>query len=114
MPGFELIKKLPCRPDPSSSGVLQPLPDAFLGAGERSRVEQALICSGILHNRRSLSVHSKHNRPLAFSQQLHKIAGTPPKSRQRLNILSNVKHASSSGVSTFLGAHSIPYRVIEN
>jgi hypothetical protein len=66
MPCFELVKKLPGRPDPAFLGVLQSLPDTFLGAGECSCIQQALIRFGILCHRRRLPVHRKHSGRLLF------------------------------------------------
>ena len=43
MPRFELIEKLPRRPDPLSYRVRHPLPDTLLRPGERSRIQQLLI-----------------------------------------------------------------------
>jgi hypothetical protein len=96
MPSFELVKKLPCRPGPPASGVLQTLSDTFLCASQRCCVEQSLIGFGILYHGRCLTLYRKHDWTLAFSEELHEIAGTSAESSQRLNILSNVKHIPSS------------------
>jgi hypothetical protein len=92
MPGFKLLKEFLCRSNFAFSRILQALPDAFAGLSPSRNVEQALISRGILHHRCGFSPYGEHNWALAFFQKLHKVAREPPESRQRLDVLRDVKH----------------------
>ena len=93
MLGFEIVEKLPRRPDLSFFRVLQPLTDAFLHIGVGGNVEQALVGFGILHDSRCLSLHRKHHRALVLFKLFHEVAGPPPEGRQRLDVIRDVNHA---------------------
>src|ERR1035437_8701583 len=95
MLNLELVEKLPCRADLSFFCVLQALTDTFLCVGACGNVEQSLIGMGVLHNSRCLPLHRKHHRTLAFFQLFHEVAGPAAESRQRLNVIRDVKHGHS-------------------
>src|SRR5271166_3690993 len=90
--GFELVEKLFRRSYLFLFRILEALPDAFLGIGAGSNVEQMLVGFGILNNSRGLALHGEHHRALAFLQLFHEIAGTPAEGGQRLNVAGDVKH----------------------
>jgi hypothetical protein len=92
MRGFELVEKLPRGPSLSSFRTLKALPDAFLGVGMRSNIEQSLIGVGVLHDGGRFPLHCEYHGALAFFKLFYEIAGTTPESRQRLDILGYVKH----------------------
>lgn len=92
MEDFEFVEKLPCRPDLSLFRVRQSLTNAFLRVDLAGNIEQAPIGLGVLDDRGGLSLHREHYRAPAFLELLQELARTAPKSRQRLDILSNVKH----------------------
>jgi hypothetical protein len=75
--------------------VIKSLADSFFRIRAGGDIEQALIGFGVLHDGRSLPLHRKHHGPLAFFQLLHEIAGAPAESRQRVDILGDVKHGPS-------------------
>jgi hypothetical protein len=91
MRGFELVEKLPRGPTLSFFRTLKALPDAFLGVGMRSNIEQSLIGFGVLHDGGSFPLHCEYHGALAFFKLLYEIAGATPESRQRLDILGYVK-----------------------
>src|SRR5579862_8877939 len=92
MLGFKLVKKFPYRPSLSLFRVIQALTDALVRIDTGGNVEQSLIGLSILYDGCCLPIHRKYHRAFASLQLLHEVAGTPPESRQRLDVLSNVKH----------------------
>jgi hypothetical protein len=96
MLGFEIVEKLPRRPDLSFLRVLQPLTDAFLDIGMGSNVEQTLVGFGILYDSRSPSLYRKHHGALIFFKLFHEVPGPPPEGRQRLDVIRDVNHACSN------------------
>jgi hypothetical protein len=92
MRGFELVEKLPRGPSLSFFRTFKALPDAFLSVGMGSNIEQSLIGFGVLHDCGCFPLHCEYHGALAFLKLLYEIAGTTPESRQRLDILGNVKH----------------------
>jgi hypothetical protein len=92
MRGFELVEKLPRGPSLSFFRTLKTLPDAFLGVGMRSNIEQSLIGFGVLHDGGCFPLHCEYYGALAFFKLFYEIAGTTPESGQRLDILGYVKH----------------------
>ena len=105
MRGFEFGEKLLRVASASSLGLLQSLANSFAGVGAGGDIEQPLIRCGILNDGLGFAFHGEHYRSLALLQLLHEITRTPAKSRERLNVLRDVKHIDSYDyLSTFLGA----------
>src|ERR1700722_12112179 len=92
MRGFEILEKLPRRPDFPLFCILQPLPDALLGIGIGGNIEQPLVRLGILHDGGGLTFHRKHHRSLILLELFHEVAGPATERCKRLNILGDVDH----------------------
>lgn len=89
--------------------IIQSLTDRFLFIRAGCDVEHPLIGSYVLHDRRRLAVHCENYGALALLKLLHEVAGPTPESRQRLNVLGEIKH-SAPVKSTSLGAVRILLR----
>jgi hypothetical protein len=87
-----LVKYLSRRASASVGYVIKPLADAFLCIGAGGDVKQALIGFGILHDGGRLPLYRKHHGALALLKLFHEVAGPAAEGRQRLDILSDVKH----------------------
>src|ERR1700676_4297622 len=61
--------------------VIKPLADSLFRIRTRGDVEQPLAGFGVLHNGRSLPLHSKRHGTLGFLQLLHKVARTAAEGR---------------------------------
>src|SRR5215469_1518751 len=101
MRGFELGEKLPCGPSLSFFHVLQALPNTFLGVRQSGNIETVLIGFGVLYDGGCFPFDRDNHRTLAFLRLLHEIAGPTPESRQRLDILGDVKHCPAPKAAPF-------------
>ena len=57
--------------------LIQPLPDVFAGVCTCCNIQHSLIGFRVLHNRRSLTLDRKADRPLAVLKLLHEIYRPP-------------------------------------
>jgi hypothetical protein len=87
MPGFEVLEKLPRRPDLPLFCVLQSLPDALPGIGVGGNIQQPLVRFCVLNYGRCLPFHGKHHRALVLFKLFHEVAGPATERRKRLDIL---------------------------
>src|ERR1035438_2158313 len=96
MRGFEFREELLNVAPLPKPGLVQALPDSFASVGAGCDVEQPLIGSGVLDDGLGFALDCQHHGPLAFFELLHEISGAPAKSRERLNVLGDVKHMAAS------------------
>jgi len=92
MLSFEFGQEFAGGPQPSFPGVFQALSDALPRVGVRSEIEQTLVSSRILHNRRSLPVHRQHHGALALLKLFHERTRPAPEGRERLDVLCDIEH----------------------
>lgn len=67
----KLLKKLSRRASASVGYIIQSLTDRFLFIRAGCDVEQPLICSHVLNDRRCLPVHGKHDGAFALLTLFH-------------------------------------------
>src|ERR1019366_288628 len=96
MRGFEFGEELLRVAPLSKPGLVQALANSLASVGAGRDVEQPLIGSGVLDDGLGFAVDCQHHWPLAFLELLHEIPGAPAKSRERLNVLGDVKHLAAS------------------
>jgi hypothetical protein len=93
MGGFEFGEKFLHRTNPATPYIFQSLPNSFFGVGLSRYVEQALVSFGVLYNRGRFAFYREDDRPFAFLELLHEVAGAPAKCREGKNILGDVEHS---------------------
>jgi hypothetical protein len=89
---FEFTEELARRPRSPLPDILQSLPNTLVGIGSRRNIEQSLVRCRVLYDGSGPAFYGKHYRPLALLQVLDKIAGSPSKCSQGLNVFRNIKH----------------------
>jgi hypothetical protein len=72
--------------------VVQALPEGLMHIRPSGGVEQPLVRLGVLDNGLGLASHGEDQRPFALSQVFDKLTGIASESRERLDVLGDVKH----------------------
>jgi len=83
--------------------VLKALTNAFTDVRTSSKIEQALVGSGILHHSFCFSVDGKNERALALLKLLQDFGRLSPERGQCLDIVRNINHDNLLSDSTFIG-----------
>jgi hypothetical protein len=93
MLGFKLREEFRGRPGSTVLDIFESLADALFGVRARGNIEKTLVCLRILHNGGGPSLNGEHDGPFAFLKLPHKITGTSPETRERLNVFGDVQHS---------------------
>src|ERR1700730_5639076 len=88
----DVVKYLFGGPSASVGHIIKSLADSLFRIRAGGDVQQALVGFGVLHDSCCLPLYSEHHGALALFQLLHEVAGTAAEGRQRLDVLSYVKH----------------------
>src|SRR4051794_29549381 len=92
MLGSELGGERAGRASLTAPGFFQALADSFSCVRARGDVQEALVCLGILYDRRCFAVDGEHDWTLRLVELFQEVARSPAESGQRMDVLRDVEH----------------------
>ena len=98
MPGFKVRKELSRQPAFLAPCLHKSLPNAFICVGASRKIQQTLICFGVLDDGRGPALHCQNDRPLTFLKLLHEIAGAAAEGLLKLAVLADLRRRPASEV----------------